>query len=523
MAVAGERIISNSPGVGTPEQAVLYVYEYPNVKIGLAEIIGIVARTWGIGLSVGIRPDEAFAMMCHETAVFTFTGDVSPSQHNIGGIGTTGGGVPGISNPTWERAVEVFFWHLLAWTGDTILGAGTPRYSLVRGAIKDKGVATTWRSLGGRWGVRATPEWHLQANMPGNYGEAIDRHLAAILKKQVPSSMKKILITGAGDMSTTQVAPIIDLAAGHHNTDGGDSFEIIQTGELMEESFVQLQRAGFVVRALTDDGPDADDIPGDAMMPMGLQAVARKVTTNNPLAQYFIELHTEGGGGTGIFTIYPDSGTDVDEDVRDKLGPLISKRMAARTGMGVRAPGWLDKTRAAGVMSEKETGVGATSRLGIFLATYSVKNQVTRMIIEVGAHDKQPDLAIAKSPGFYRNAAAGLVDALREHTGYNNGVDTLTGIGKVPLPQTGTTDDPISLALKGWYATLPVDVQGNLSNATFYEATVDFSSIFADIQGPQRGIFGEFQAGWFHPTLGVRPIHPWVRVQLERDDKIAPR
>ena len=52
--------------------------------------------------------------MCHETGFLEFTGDVKPHQNNFGGIGATGGGVPGNSFASEELGVIAQYAHL-AW------------------------------------------------------------------------------------------------------------------------------------------------------------------------------------------------------------------------------------------------------------------------------------------------------------------------------------------------------------------------------------------------------------------------
>jgi N-acetylmuramoyl-L-alanine amidase len=205
MGIADKPVI----GTGTPtaaiEQARIYVRTAPNRVLTGDEASQIAAAFWDIGPTVGIDPAIAFAMACHETNIFRYTGDVKVAQKNIGGIGTTGGGVPGVSNGTWRKAVEVFFWHLLAWTGDTLLGAGTPRYTLVRAAIKAKGAATTWASLGGRWAVPGT-----------GYGAAIERHYAAILA------------TAGGTMTVTDYpSPNFGYPQGEHGRSGNKVIALV--------------------------------------------------------------------------------------------------------------------------------------------------------------------------------------------------------------------------------------------------------------------------------------------------------
>jgi hypothetical protein len=97
---------------------------------------------------------------------------------------------------------------------------------------------------------------------------------------------------------------------------------------------------------------------------------------------------------------------------------------------------------------------------------------------------------------------------------------SLTGGGSPPVA-VDTGADSASKTLLAWFNRLPVDVQGDKSNATFYEARVDFSSLFPTIQGQQRAIIGEYVAGWYKPDGSVSPIHPQVRVALESAKKIT--
>lgn len=229
------------------------------------------------------------------------------------------------------------------------------------------------------------------------------------------------------------VAPRIAIAAGHHNTDGGNSFEQQQTGELAEAVARHCRRLGFDVAVLTPDGPDADTDRGDGQFPGGLWDVALAAAALVPPPAIFLECHTEGGGTTGVFAIYPDWGTDVDTDVRDTLGPLASKKIAAATGLALRRAG---KDGKPGVCSEKETGVGLSgSRLGIFNKSAAIAATSTRLIIEYGAHDKEPDLAIVKLPSFYDAAGKATAEAFAEFLGLHTDV--------TPDPPVIVPTDPI--------------------------------------------------------------------------------
>lgn len=67
------------------------------------------------GLKEGVRGDIAFAQSLVETGNFKFGGDVSASQHNFSGLGTTGNGVSGNSFDTAELGVRAQIQHLKAY------------------------------------------------------------------------------------------------------------------------------------------------------------------------------------------------------------------------------------------------------------------------------------------------------------------------------------------------------------------------------------------------------------------------
>jgi len=189
------------------------------------------------------------------------------------------------------------------------------------------------------------------------------------------------------------VALKVALAAGHHNTDGGNATEYRLVGELTEAYALHLRLAGADVRVITPDGPDLDTNPGDGQYPGGLQDVGRKVVqwaNTGWVADLFVELHTEGVATRGAFGVYPDWGDDYDADA-DLLGTEISFALEDEVGIPVRG---------SGSMGEKDTGVGrAGSRLGVFLTTAPVQDTTIRLIMEHGAHAHPEDLAILNQPG----------------------------------------------------------------------------------------------------------------------------
>lgn len=224
------------------------------------------------------------------------------------------------------------------------------------------------------------------------------------------------------------MAPRIAIASGHHNSSGGDEFEKSQTGPLCAAVAKHCRALGMDVRVVQpDDGmgtiAGSLDVVGNTVV---------KWANEGWRPDIFLECHTEGGGGTGVFAIYPDSPGDVDTDVQEDLGPMVSKAIALATGLKLGAGG-------DGIMSEKQTGVGASgSRLGIFRTTVPIKEMSSRLIIEYGAHDKEPDLSIAKGANFAERAGRATAGAFAEFLGWTpplaaNTTGTSTAAGDAVL------------------------------------------------------------------------------------------
>jgi N-acetylmuramoyl-L-alanine amidase len=109
----------------------------------------------------GIRGDIAFAQAMHETDFLRFTGTVKPEQNNFCGLGTTGPDTPGASFATPRDGVLAHLQHLFAYASTKPLPDKypllDPRFDLV-----NRGSATTWVGLNGKWAVPGT-----------NYGQSI--------------------------------------------------------------------------------------------------------------------------------------------------------------------------------------------------------------------------------------------------------------------------------------------------------------------------------------------------------------
>lgn len=266
--------------------------------------------------------------------------------------------------------------------------------------------------------VRAiTPIW-----APSSDGNDTERYIAAVL-----ADIERF----ARPQEQPMTAPKIALASGHHNTSGGDAFEKQQTGPLCKAVAEHCRALGMDVRVVQPD--DGMGVVSGSLDLVGNTVV--KWADAGWEADIFLECHTEGGGGVGVFAIYPDAPGDVDADVRDRLGPDAARRIGAATGLVLGAGG-------DGVMSEQQTGVGGQGfRLGIFRTTAPLAASTTRLIIEYGAHDKEPDLSIAKSPGFAEKCGQATAGAFAAFLGWQ-------AASPAPAPAPTVADSPFIRAIR---------------------------------------------------------------------------
>lgn len=177
----------------TPAQAGGFLLGQIGRVLTPAECAAIPARFRALGLLLGIDWTLAFAESCVETNNYRFTGQVPLKAKNPAGIGAINDGTSYLSYPDWDTGILAFYVHLLAWLDrlDLCRALGVadpakldPRLAKVAAARQEKGKATTWRSLGGRWAVKEGVDWRLQAAMKGNYGVAIAARYAAIAETQ---------------------------------------------------------------------------------------------------------------------------------------------------------------------------------------------------------------------------------------------------------------------------------------------------------------------------------------------------
>ncbi len=324
-------------------------------------------------VQAGVRAEVALAFFQHESTYGKFgvckefdtrsLGNVrTPSNPAYGGVVFDTGTAKGFYTryPSWELGARDWCDRLL---GPKYAGAGL---TTVRGVI---------------------PKY-----APSSDNNVPERYSAAVLAA----------LAGWGVAGGTAPMPRIALAAGHHNTDGGNRFEYDTVGRLTPAIARACRARGMDVRVVQGGDP-CDDYPG------GIWDVAAQVVRwadEGWVPDVFLETHTQGVGNTsvrGVFVIYPDWDGDLDTDTRDRLGPLVVRKVRDHTGI----PIWSN-----GLMSERRTGVGLTGyRLGILNRTAAIKGTTTRLLIEYGAHSNPEDARIHRTDAFYEGAARATAEA----------------------------------------------------------------------------------------------------------------
>lgn len=332
---------------------------------------------------LGLNPDLALAQACEECAYFT--SDRWRRQHNPCGLGITDSDVPGHDFISAANGIQAHLEHLCcyAYRADECPAPHNPRTGLdIRHHFHDGDPRLS----------------HLQEPKPGRRWAEKPGYVARIL-----AICNRLLASpdAPGQAGETKM-PKIALAAGHANTDGGNAFERVTTGRLTPAIARACAALGMDVRVVQQGDP-CKDFAG------GIWDVARHVvkwSEEGWTADIFLETHTQGVNNTavrGVFGIYPDWGTDVDGDARDRLIPDAVRRISQATGI----PVWTD-----GLMSEKETGVGiGGSRLGILNKTAPLAATTTRLLIEYGAHSNPADAKIHRTDAFYEQAAQATAEA----------------------------------------------------------------------------------------------------------------
>lgn len=152
----------------------------------------------------------------------------------------------------------------------------------------------------------------------------------------------------------------------------------------------------------------------------GLQQAA-KVGTENIVKRHgqldtIILCHYNGGASPGFHAIFPDSWGSGDQKAQNPLDVKLCRAIRDRVKATdtVRMLSWT--ADSPGVMSERETGVGAQGyRLGEFVGTLGFRSTTARVIIEASSIDVAREAAYINDPTWVRKVyCEAIVDALED-------------------------------------------------------------------------------------------------------------
>ena len=233
------------------------------------------------------------------------------------------------------------------------------------------------------------------------------------------------------------------LSAGHRNTDGGGaSNEINWTYPSVLALKQAIQKRGGKAWIVSEE--DGDNDPSFSKG-RGLQAAAGLCVSlaakHGPFDAY-ISSHYNGGNSPGFHAIFPDARSGSDTKANNPLDVQLCRaiRDRVRDTETVKMLSWTGDS--PGVMSEKETGVGAQGyRLGEFVGTLGFRDTTARVIIEASSIDVASERKFINDPKWVRDVyCEAIVDALEDVFGkFKQRPDTKPE----PKPSTFPSKSPI--------------------------------------------------------------------------------
>lgn len=229
------------------------------------------------------------------------------------------------------------------------------------------------------------------------------------------------------------------LSAGHRNTNGGGARnEINWTYPSVVALKSAIEARGGKAWIVQQEDGDSDP---SRYLNGGLQQAATKCVslekTFGPFDAY-ISSHYNGGASPGFHAIFPDSPTGgVDVKANNPLDVRLCRtiRDRVRNTNTVRMLSWT--ADSPGVMSERETGVGAKGyRLGEFYGTMGFRMTTARVIIEASSIDVASEARYINDPAWVRNVyCEAIVDALEDVFGSFAERPEVPEPGPDPIPE----------------------------------------------------------------------------------------
>lgn len=343
-----------------------------------------------------LNPEILAIQSAHETG--WWTSYWWEQRLNPAGISITGDPAQNNASKTWTNgrdAARAHLTHVWLYARGTTLPDGFPG-SKAEDPRWDAAVAAGYAGTKPTIGS-LTNTWAIDS--------AYDAKLVAILNQR-PGT------TAPDDGGNEQEAPMAEqkrfvIAMGHRNTDRGGAYnEINWTPGCARAIRDAIEARGG--KAVIVQEHDSDNDPN--WFPGGLQAMARHAVTlagqYGPFEAY-ISCHYNGGAGPGFHAIFPDAWSGIDQKANNPLDVRLCENLVAavRSTNTVSILGWT--SHAPGVMSERESGVGAQGyRLGELYGGMGFRDRTARVIIEAGSIDVARERAYINDPHWLRNVYA---------------------------------------------------------------------------------------------------------------------
>lgn len=426
---------------------------------------------------LGIRSSILAGQIIKETGALRFGNQVQPQQFNFAGLGATNDGSAGaVFISPYEGVLAVGVHHLFYILGSPMnwpsqlqgYATKSPRGAKVIEAGYGGKVKTIGDYTNGRWAW--TPSIPL-GSLANGYAKGIVEHANAILASPGNPEVNMLMQPGWEKIATEKYGY------------AGSTFN----GKIIV-SHVTAPRAG----SLSDhgslgwlSGPDDDR---DSPSVHFLMARSGKV--------YHIVDLDKAPWTNGInFTNFPRGvNPATGKKIYDTTNPYITAQMLAN-----KSPNLITFT----IEHESYNGQGLTpaqwaSTIELQAWLCQQFNIVPQVGLTLCGHFQIDNVNRPYCPGWtvdqWKSLETGIVNRLR-------GAGTWTD---------HAVDEGDDRLLRWYYSIQPIELQGNLGNTTFYQASLDFSELFPNgpVPAKAQAIIGEFVWGWYWPDQGrVFPLH----------------
>lgn len=404
--------------------------------IDLTNVGEYISRVYELAPLLGIRAELVVAQSVHETSDprtgIPWSSYWWKTRRNPAGLGITGDPVQdSVSRtfPSGREAAEGHLAHIYLYAVGATLPAGLeyladedPRWDAASSLTGIVGRKKRLVDFGGS--TPSSPTW---AADPA-YGQKWSNKLNELAP-----------VLGLQETGEAQVADhIYMLSAGHRNWDRGGAYNEINwtygSCVFLKQAIEARGGKAYIVQELDSDG-DKTFFAG------GLQAAAYKAaslaSTLGPFTAY-LSSHYNGGASRGAMFIFPDSWGPGDQKADNPWDVQLCRIFTEELLKTNTVPMIAWTADRPGVMSERETGVGAQGyRLGEFVGTLGIRESTVRVIMEAGSIDVPGDAKFINDPNWVRYVYCEAIV---------NGLERMFG----PFPKKAPAPVPVPVPSTGW-------------------------------------------------------------------------